>query len=268
MPEAGLGISAIIIARDEGDRIGTCLRSIPWADERIVVVDDRTRDATAAIARPLATEVITRQWDGFAEGKEFALSRAHHPWILWVDADEEVDADLASAIREAVLSPGENVGFRVRRLNIYLGHAIRHGAWSDDRVIRLFRRERGRFDDRRIHESVDLDGPATDLRGFLTHRSYRNLSHHWEKIGEWSRLWAEEAHSSGKRGHPWDLIFRPVLRFLKGYFFKAGFLDGSVGVILAFMDAAYVGVKYARLLELQGGLPGDRGSMSGGRDER
>lgn len=245
-------VSAIVVARDEEETIASCLRSIYWADERIVVVDAETRDKTAEVARPLATEVIVREWEGFAGSKRFAVSLARHPWILWIDADEEVDPVLAESIRRAVRSPGGAAGFRVRRRNRYLGRIIRHGAWTDDRVVRLFLAEKGRLADRLVHESVVLDGPVGDLEGFLEHRSYRDLAHHWEKIGLMSRLWAEEAMRGGKRAGALDLIARPPIRFVKGFLFKAGFLDGRVGLVLAFMDAVYVGTKYARLLEIQG----------------
>jgi glycosyltransferase involved in cell wall biosynthesis len=244
-------VSAIVIARDEEERIGACLTSLSWVDEQIVVVDARSSDRTEAISRPLATEVIVRAWEGFAETKRFAVSRARHPWILWCDADEEVSHALADSIQKAVRSPGEAVGFRVRRRNTYMGSVVRHGAWSGDRVLRLFRKDRGHFDDRLIHESVVLDGPASDLEGFLEHRSYRDLTHHWGKIANWSGLWAEQQVKRRRRASPLDVIARPPLRFFKGFVLKRGFLDGRAGLVLAFMDAAYVGMKYARLLEIQ-----------------
>ena len=253
-------ISAFVLARDEEDRIEACLRSIAWADERLVVVDAATRDATARKAEPLATEVIVRPWEGFSATKRFALSRTTHPWVLWIDADEVVDPRLARSIGEAVRQPSGHTGFRFRRRNFYLGRLIRHGVWSNDLVVRLFRRDAGRFDDRIVHETVLVDGPLADLDGFLQHRSYRDLDHHWEKMRIWSRLWAAQADRDGRRAGPADVILRPPLRFLKGYLLKAGFLDGRVGLILAFMDAVYVGMKYASLLERRGAGSGREGA--------
>jgi len=246
-----LKTSAFVLARDEEDRIETCLRSIAWADERIVIVDDRTFDETAAKAAPLATEVIVHRWEGFSATKRFACSRTSHPWILWIDADEVIDPRLAQSIQTAVADPSGRAGFRFRRRNYYLGRRISHGAWSNDVVLRLFHRDAGRFNDRIVHESVVVDGRTADLDGFLEHRSYRDLEHHFEKLTLWTRLWAIQSRRSGKRAGPIDLLFRPAGRFLTGYFLKLGFLDGKAGLILAFMDAAYVGMKYARLLESQ-----------------
>lgn len=251
MPRTEPAISAIIVARDEEEAIERCLRSIAWTEERIVVVDSATRDATAERARPLATEVVIRDWEGFVATKRFAAERTRCPWVLWLDADEEVDPELAEAIRSAVADPRGAVGFRMRRRNHYMGRLIRHGAWSRDSVLRLFARDRARWVDRLVHEEVRVDGPVADLSGRLDHWSYRDLRHHRQKIRVWSTLWAEQSQKSGKRAWIHDLLLRPPLRFVKGYFLKGGFLDGGAGLVLAYMDAVYVGTKYARLRELQ-----------------
>jgi len=243
------GVSAIVVARDEEDRIESCLRSIRWAGERIVVVDAATRDATAERARPLATELLVRPWEGFARSKQFAVDRARHPWVFWVDADEEVTPELAASIQRAVREAAAHAAFRLRRRNHYLGRVIRHGNWGKDTVVRLFRKDRGRFDDRLIHEGIVIDGSIGLLDGYLEHRSYRDLSHHWEKISAWSSLWADQALREGRQARWIDLWARPPARFVKGYLIRGGFLDGREGLILALMDAIYVGIKYARLLE-------------------
>ena len=110
-------ISAFVVARDEQDRIERCLRSLAWADERLVVVDAATRDATIEKARPLATDVVVHEWEGFSVTKRFGLSRTSHPWVLWIDADEQVTPELAAVIRSATTDPRGRVGFRLRRRN-------------------------------------------------------------------------------------------------------------------------------------------------------
>jgi glycosyltransferase involved in cell wall biosynthesis len=261
--DPGARISAFVLARDEEDRIERCLRSIAWADERLVIVDAATRDATREKAAPLATEVIVRPWEGFAATRRFAVERTRHPWVLWVDADEAVDARLAEAIRAAVRSPNGRAAFRMARHPHYLGRRVRHGVWSGERVVRLFRRGSAQLDARAVHEGLIVDGAVGDLPGVLHHWSYRSLAHHGEKIGAWAGLWAEESLRRGRRAHAYDLLLRPPLRFLKGYVLKAGFLDGIVGIVVAFMDAVYVGTKYARLLEAQRARGKD-----GGEDHR
>lgn len=256
---SGASISVFVLAKNEEERIERCLRSIDWADERIVVVDEETTDATAEIARPFATDLVIHRWLGFSATKQYALERATGDWVLWIDADEVAEPALAESIQRAVSDPRGRVGFKIKRRNHYLGKIVRHGAWSNDSVVRLFRREAGRFDDRAVHESVEVKGAVGELDGFLDHYSYRDLDHHQEKIRTWARLWAKQAMSDGKRATMLDLLFRPPLRFIKGYFLKVGFLDGRVGLILAFMDAVYVGMKYARLCELQQNEPDQAG---------
>lgn len=253
MPENG--VSAIVIARDEEDRIEACLRSVGWADERIVVIDAATRDATAERARPLATELIVRPWEGFVASRQFAISRSKRPWIFWIDADEQADRELAESAIHAVAAaePGGKAGFRMRRRNSYLGRTVSHGAWASDTVLRLFRKDAAHFDGRLVHESIRVDGAVGFLEGHLEHSSYRDLAHHWEKMGVWAGLWAEQAEREGRRARPFDILFRPPARFVRGYFLKAGFLDGKPGLVLAFMDAVYAGTKYSRLLERQRG---------------
>jgi glycosyltransferase involved in cell wall biosynthesis len=251
MPRSDPGISAIVIARDEEDGIERCLRSVAWADERIVVVDSATRDSTAERARPLATDVVIRPWEGFVAAKRFAVERSSRSWILWLDADEAVDPELADAIRSAVVRADGAAGFRLRRRNHYMGRVVSHGAWSGDSVLRLFARDRARWVDRLVHEEVEVDGRVENLPGHLDHWSYRDLGHHLEKIGSWAGLWAEQSINEGRRAGVHDLLLRPPIRFAKGYILKGGFLDGVAGLVLAFMDSVYVGSKYARLLEVQ-----------------
>jgi len=253
MSEPEARISAFVIARDEEDGIVRCLRSISWADERLVVVDAATTDRTAEMARPLATDVIVRPWEGFVGAKRFAIAATRHPWVFWIDADEEATPALADAIRSRLHDPGPFAGFEVRRRNHYLGRTIRHGNWGHDRVLRLFRREKGSFPDREVHESMAVEGPVGRLDGYLEHWSYRDLGHHIRKIENLSRLWAVQAAARGARAGVLDLLLRPPIRFVKGYLLRAGFLDGKAGLVLALMDSLYVGMKYARLLEREDG---------------
>lgn len=248
-PPGSVPVSVIVIARDEEDRIGPCLRSVAWAAERIVVVDDRTVDATAAIARDLATRVAILPWAGFSGTKRAAVAMASLSWILWIDADERVDDPLASAIRSQPWNTRDFAAFRVRRRNRYLGRVMRHGNWGRDRVVRLFHRDRASFTESAVHEELAVRGTIGDLEGCIDHEPYRDLAHHREKLGLWSGLWAAQAAAAGRRAHVTDLLLRPAGRFLKGYVARAGFLDGREGFTLACMDGIYAWTKYATLME-------------------
>ncbi|MCG3119793.1 MAG: hypothetical protein ALAOOOJD_02305 [bacterium] len=147
------------------------------------------------------------------------------------------------------------VGFEIPRLANFLGKWIRHGGWYPGYVLRLFRREAGRFNDKQVHEGVHIDGKIERLKKHLLHYTDRNLQHYFEKFNRYTSLAAEELQQRGRRFHLWDLLLRPAWFFLRMYILKAGFLDGVPGFILARLSAAYVFAKYAKLWEMQKGSP-------------
>jgi glycosyltransferase involved in cell wall biosynthesis len=245
-----LPLSVIIIARDEADRIPRALASAAWADE-IVVVDSGSHDATCAIARRAGARVIPHPWQGYAAQKAFALTQAAHPWVFWLDADEEISPALRASIDNALTLQARGsqrqVAYTVRRRTVYLGRAIRHGGWYPDRKLRLFLRDRARFDDCLVHESVSVAGPVGSLAGDLVHHSFRDFRHHLEKTREMAELWARQEQGR-RRARAWDLLLRPLAKGLKGYVWKGGFLDGWRGLLVAGMGSYAVWLKYALLL--------------------
>ncbi len=243
-------ISALVITKNEAENIRECLTSLQWVDE-IVVVDAESADGTAALAREFTDKIFIRRWEGFAAAKNFALSQCTGEWVLWIDADERVKPELRDEIIATLADNPAANGFELPRLANFLGKWIRRGGWYPGYVLRLFRREAGQFNDRQVHEGVEVEGKIGRLKNHLLHYTDRNLRHYFEKFNRYTSLAAEELHQQGKRFHLGDLLFRPVWFFLRMYVFKAGFLDGVQGFILASLSAAYVFVKYAKLWERQ-----------------
>jgi glycosyltransferase involved in cell wall biosynthesis len=241
-------LSALVIAGNEEPVIERCLSSLRFCDE-IVVLDSESRDRTAELARRYTERVYVEPWRGYAAQKQRALELCRGEWVLWVDCDEVVSPELASSVRRAIESGGRSRGFFVRRRVRYLGRWIRHGGWGDDWVLRLFRRDGARFSEEKVHERVLVGGACGRLDGILEHHSYRDLAHHWEKIRDLSRLWAEQESARGRRGHVADLLFRPPVRFVKIYLVRLGCFDGWRGLVIAGLASAYVFLKYARLME-------------------
>lgn len=247
-------LSAVVITRDEADRIEECLRSLAWCDERLVV-DSHSTDDTRARAAACGARVIERDWPGFATQKEFAIRAAAHDWVLVIDADERVSPALRAEI-EALRAGGFGgaAGWSVPRCSRYLGRWIRHGTWYPDRSIRLFDRRRGRFEPKAsydLHERVVLDGACGRLAADLLHLPYRSLSEHLQTIDRYSTIMAEGLHARGRRARAHDLVLRPLGRFVKFYLLKAGFLDGWRGFLLACLAAHYVRMRYAKVMVLQ-----------------
>jgi len=253
------GISVVLITRDEAARIRRCLESVRWADE-IVVVDQHSTDGTAAICREYGARVVTRDMlAGFGDQKNFALAQATRPWILSLDADEEVTPALRREIETAVAAPGAHAGFRMPRLTSYLGRFIRHCGWYPSPVLRLARRGRARFTDALVHEELLVDGPIGDLGADLLHRSYDSLADHVRKLLVYTAYDARMLERRGERvrglGALWRLALKPPAVFVRKYVAQGGFREGWHGFVLSAMAALVVLVNYVRLAELTGRLP-------------
>lgn len=240
-------VSVTVITWNEEERLRRCLESVTWADE-IVVVDAGSEDKTAQIARSFTDHVVVRAWDGFAPQKNFALERATGDWILSLDADEEVSPELADEIRRVIAAPTAD-GYAVPRRNIFWGKWVRHGLLYPDWQVRLFRRGRGRFVARQVHESVEIDGAVARLAGALVHRSYRDVADFLTRTNRYTTLAADEWVRAGRRVRATDLVLRPFGRFLSMYVVHGGWLDGWRGFLLAVLYAYYVFVRSAKVWE-------------------
>jgi glycosyltransferase involved in cell wall biosynthesis len=242
-------ISAVIMARDEARNIEAAIESLRFA-EQIVVADTGSNDNTIELARNAGAEVHSIEFDGFGSSKNRALEFCHGDWIFFLDADERVSEDLARNITSRAANDSEFDGFAVNRLSYFLGKPVRHSGWYPDYVIRLFRKGRGKFSDRLVHEGVELKGTAGKLEGLLYHYSYENLDQYIGKLNVYSRLNAEEMYKNSRKYYFWDSVIHPTATFIKMYIFKAGFLDGFNGFLLAVLSSYHVFVKYAKLRQL------------------
>jgi glycosyltransferase involved in cell wall biosynthesis len=240
-------VTVVIAAHDESANIETCISTVNWAAEVIVVENDSTDD-TVSRARGAGATVISPKFTTIGAARNNAIERAKTPWILVVDADERCTPDLAAEI-VAKLSAGTNcAAFRVPRRNFFLGSEIRHGGWGTDRPIRLFHRDL-RYNASQVHEHVDVIGETGELDAPLLHYTYTSLDQYFEKFDRYSRWWAQQNYAKGRRTSAASVLFRPPARFFRMYVLKAGFLDGSRGLVLACLAAASVMAKYARLWE-------------------
>lgn len=245
-----MSLSVTIICVNEAARIAACLESVRFADE-IVVCDSGSTDGTLDICRRFTDKVFTDPWRGFSGHKNLALERATAEWILSLDADERVPPALAEEIRRTMADPGAKAGYMLARRNYFSGIWIRHGGWYPDRTVRLFRRGRGRFLPRAVHEAVSLDGETGELTEPLEHYTYDSLSAYLTRMDRYSTLAAEEMRAVGRRARIRDLAFRPPATFLRMFLLQRGFRDGLPGFILAGLYAAQTLAKYAKLWEQQ-----------------
>jgi glycosyltransferase involved in cell wall biosynthesis len=241
-------LTVVIVTLNEEARIRSCLESVAWADE-IVVVDSESQDKTVQIAREVTDHVLVRAWPGYAAQKNFAVAQASGDWILSLDADETVSPALRADIERVLHADGPAAGYSVPRRNIFWNAWVRHGGLYPDWQLRLFRRGHGTFSRRAVHESVRVDGPVERLAGHLEHRSYRDVEDFVTRANRYSSLAAEEWMASGRRARMSDVLTRPLGRFLSMYVARAGFLDGWRGLLLAALYAYYVAMRSAKVLE-------------------
>jgi len=242
-------LSVVVVTLNEEERIRECLDSVAWADE-VIVVDAESQDKTAAIAREATDQVIVRPWPGFAAQKNFGLEQASGEWILSLDADETVSPALRAEITAVLERGGAAAGYAVPRRNVFWGRWVRHGGLYPDWQIRLFRRGKGRFIDRAVHESVTIEGDVARLSCHLEHRSYRDVGDFLARADRYTSLAADEWVAAGRPSRPLvDMVARPAGRFLSMYVARAGFLDGWRGFLLATLYAYYVLMRSAKIWE-------------------
>lgn len=238
-------LSVIVITKNEAANIRACLESVAWASE-IIVVDSGSTDDTVAIARKFTPHVYVHDWPGFGAQKNRALDYATREWIFSIDADERVTPELRAEI-EAVLAKPKEDAYRVPRLSSFCGRFMRHSGWYPDYVLRLFRREKGRFSDALVHESVQLRGSVSHLRQPLLHYSYRDFEDVIAKLNSYSAASAAMLQRRGKRGGLSAAISHGLWAFIRTYFLRAGFLDGREGFMLAVMNAENSYYRYIKL---------------------
>jgi glycosyltransferase involved in cell wall biosynthesis len=237
-------LSAIIITKNEAANIGDCLDSLAFCDERIVV-DAASSDGTMMIAKEKGARVAAHGWKGFGPQKNYALSLAQGEWVLSIDADERVSPELAREIRAAV-EEGSADGFELSRRSSFCGRMMRHSGWFPDRVLRLFRRGKGRFTDDVVHERVVCDGPVARLKGPLLHYPVARLEDAIRRIDQYSTLGAEQLATSGRRISAFSGVTHGLGTFLRVYLLKLGFLDGAAGFMLAVANAEGAYYRYQK----------------------
>lgn len=227
-----------------------CLASLE-AIAPVIIVDGESQDDTCEIARVFGARVLVSRERSPARQRNEGIGAAASRWVLCLDADERLTPALREEIARSIETPGEHAGFSIRRTTWYLGKRIRHSGWREDRVLRLFLRERGVWRDEALHEGVSLDGTAGLLRHPMEHHSYETLEDVLEKLERYSTWGAREILRRGRSAGPWDLITKPPARFIKTFFLKRGFLDGTHGAVLAAFSAYGVLLRYAKAWEMR-----------------
>lgn len=243
-------LSVAIITYNEEENIKDCLESVKWADE-IVVVDSFSTDRTVEICRQYTDKIFQNEWEGFSNQKNYAIRLTANPWVLVIDADERVSEALRKEIKDILAKGNACDGYFVPRKSYFMGRWIRHAGWYPDYSIRLFRKDKGRFEPREVHESLRIDGKTGRLENPLTHYTYRSISEFIDRTNRYSTLAAREMVKEGRRAGIVNILFRPAFTFLRMYILQQGFRDGIYGFLLSVLYSCYTLSKYAKLWEIK-----------------
>jgi glycosyltransferase involved in cell wall biosynthesis len=238
-------ITAVVLARDEAATIERCLRALAWADARLVLLDAATTDDTAARAEALGARVVARPFSNFADQRNAALELVAGEWVLFVDADEVVSAELAAEIRAVTEAtpdppgPGEpTAGYWIPRRNFICGRWVRGAGWYPDEQLRLLRCNRASYDrERLVHELVVLDGAAGHLTEPLIHYNYENLVQFRRKQARYAALEALTLYQGGLKPRPRSLLAQPLREFRRRYLTLGGYREGVLGFQLCLLLA-------------------------------
>ncbi len=242
-------LSIVIITKNEESNIGRCLKSVRWADE-IVIIDSGSTDRTLEICRDYSCVITSSEWLGFGRTKQLAVSTASNNWLFSIDADEEMTPELADKIRRILSDNSHKNGYRIRRMSFYLGKLIRHSGWNRDYPLRLFNRKYGNFNEKDVHESVEIEGDIGKLNEPLLHYTYPTISSHLIKMDRYTSIGAEVLSQKGKKVSIAGAVSRGMVKFIKMYIIQAGIMDGREGLVLALNSAYGVYLKYLKLWKL------------------
>lgn len=262
-----VNLSVVLITHNEAHNVAACLASVAFADEWIVV-DSGSTDGTREIAERCGAKVMTTtDWPGFGAQKNRALALAQGRWVLSIDADERVSEELAASIRRVIaqdtsgheahassqVAAASTVGYELSRLSSFCGQWMRHGDWYPDRVLRLFRRDKGCFSDDLVHERLLVEGSVGRLDGDLLHDSMPTLDSAIDKMNRYTTGRAVDKVRAGKTGGLASALSHGAWAFIRCYLLRRGFLDGRLGFVLAVYVAEGTYYRYLKMGLLRAG---------------
>jgi glycosyltransferase involved in cell wall biosynthesis len=241
-------LSVIIPSYNEENNIRECLESVTWADE-ILVVDSFSTDKTLEIAREYTDRILQHEYINSAAQKNWTIPQARHDWVLIVDSDERVTPELCNEITDLLGHAPLKDGYWIRRKNFLFGKEIRHSGWGSDSVLRLFRKDLGRYQEKRVHAEVELKNTEM-LGGYLEHISVSSLTDWVNKINRYSSWKARDKYERGTTAPILHMVLRPPMRFIKDYILRLGLLDGWRGFLISTLSAFAELVMASKVVQL------------------
>lgn len=247
--ENKVSVSVVVLTKNEEQRIASCLASVIWADE-IIVVDDESTDKTVEIARGYTDKIFIRKMDIEGRQRNWAYAQARNTWVFSLDADEIITPELQKEIEEVLSGNPKENGFTVPRRNYIGDYWVRYGGWYPSPQLKLFRKEKFCYEEVGVHPRAFMDGPCGHLKSDLIHYSYRNFKDFLDKLNHQTTLEAEKWFKQNKPMHLPRFIWRTIDRFLRSYIGRRGYKDGFIGFIISFYAGLYQFISYLKYREI------------------
>ena len=250
--EPTIKLSAAIICFNEEGKIARCIEAVKKVADEVIVVDSFSTDRTREIAENLGVTFIENEFKGHIEQKNFALEKCQGDYVLSVDADEVLSDELIQSIL-AIKDNLNEEGYRFHRLTRYVDHWVRYCGWYPDTKLRIVKRGCARWQGTNPHDihKLNSDDQGQLIKGNLLHYSYDSITDHIEQTNKFTTIAAKASFSQGKRSNVFKIVTRPILKFLRDYFLKRGFLDGKYGLVICTINGLSAFLKYAKIRELQ-----------------
>jgi glycosyltransferase involved in cell wall biosynthesis len=239
-------LTAIVPTGNEEINIDGVLSGLDFADE-LLVVDSFSEDKTVELAKKYTDKILQREYGYSASQKNWAIPQASHEWILLVDADERVTPELKEEIIATINSNPEEVAFWIGRSNDFMGKRLRYSGWQGDKVIRLFKRDACRYEDKQVHAEIITDGKVGELKHKLLHNTYKGLDHHVKKLNRYAEWQSNDYLDKTKRLGFYHFFIKPAFRFYKHYIRGLGFLDGVPGLVVSALASYAVFMRYVKI---------------------
>lgn len=240
-------VTAIIPTFNEEHNIEAAIASVSWADE-IIVVDSFSTDNTIAIAKEKGVRILQRDYEHSASQKNWTIPQASHEWIFLLDADERVDNELKDDVQNTLSkNTNSHSAFWIKRRNFFMGSEIKYSGWQGDKVVRLFKRDNCKYENKSVHAEIICDGTIGTLKGKLDHYTFKDIFHYLEKWDRYTTMSGTDRANRGEKPTLFHFLVKPAFRFFQDYFLKLGILDGLTGFILCSLSSMSVFMRYLKV---------------------